>query len=79
VDSDNVGLGNVVVVLISPSGAVMASTTDNEGNYSFKVAPSQKTYRIIPSKEGYSFNPIDRAFAGLIDDQREINFVGSKP
>jgi tetratricopeptide (TPR) repeat protein len=78
VDSDNVGLGNVVVVLISPSGAVMASTTDNEGNYSFKVAPSQKTYRIIPSKEGYSFNPIDRAFAGLIDDQRQINFVGSK-
>ena len=79
VDSDNVGLGNVVVVLISPSGAVMASTTDNEGNYSFKVAPSQKTYRIIPSKEGYSFNPIDRAFAGLIDDQRDINFVGTKP
>lgn len=79
VDSDNVGIGNVVVVLISPSGAVMAATTDNEGNYSFKVAPSQKTYRIIPSKEGFSFNPIDRAFAGLIDDQREINFVGTKP
>ncbi|HJU91424.1 MAG TPA: TPM domain-containing protein [Pyrinomonadaceae bacterium] len=78
VDSDNVGLGNVVVVLISPSGAVMASTTDNEGNYSFKVAPSAKTYRIIPSKEGYNFNPIDRAFAGLIDDQKEINFVGSR-
>ena len=79
VDSNNVGIGNVVVVLISPSGTVMASTTDNEGNYSFKVAPSQKTYRIIPSKEGFSFNPIDRAFAGLIDDQREINFVGTKP
>ena len=78
VDVDNVGLGNVVVVLISPSGSVMASTTDNEGNYSFKVVPSQKTYRIIPSKEGYSFNPIDRAFVGLIDDQRDINFVGSK-
>jgi len=79
VDSDNAGLGNVVVVLISPSGAVMASTTDNEGYYSFKVAPAQKTYRIIPSKEGYNFNPIDRAFAGLIDDQRDINFVGTKP
>ncbi len=43
------------VVLISPSGAVMAATTDNEGNYSFKVAPSQKTYRVIPSKDGYTF------------------------
>lgn len=78
-DSNNLGLSDVVVVLISPSGAVMASTTDNEGNYSFKVAPSQKTYRVIPSKDGYTFTPIDRAFAGLIDDQREINFVGSKP
>ena len=79
VDSDNVGLANVVVVLISPSGAVMASTTDNEGNYSFKVAPSQKTYRVIPSKDGYTFTPIDKAFVGLIDDQKDINFVGSKP
>ncbi|HJU93241.1 MAG TPA: carboxypeptidase regulatory-like domain-containing protein, partial [Pyrinomonadaceae bacterium] len=78
VDSDNVGLANVVVVLISPSGAVMAATTDNEGNYSFKVAPSQKTYRVIPSKDGYTFNPIDRPLVGLIDDQKEINFVGSK-
>ena len=79
VDSDKVGLANVVVVLISPSGAVMASTTDNEGYYSFKVAPSQKTYRVIPSKDGYAFTPIDRAFTGLIDDQKDINFVGSKP
>jgi len=79
VDSDKVGLSNVVVVLISPSGAVMASTTDNDGYYSFKVAPSQKTYRVIPSKDGYAFAPIDRAFTGLIDDQKEINFIGTKP
>ena len=78
-DSNKVGLANVVVVLISPSGAVMASTTDNDGNYSFKVAPSQKTYRVIPSKDGYSFAPIDRAFAGLYEDQKEIDFVGSRP
>ncbi|HZM99713.1 MAG TPA: tetratricopeptide repeat protein, partial [Pyrinomonadaceae bacterium] len=79
VDSDKVGISNVVVVLISPSGAVMASTTDNDGYYSFKVAPSQKTYRVIPSKDGYAFTPIDRAFTGLIDDQKEINFIGTKP
>ena len=79
VDADKVGLGDVVVVLISPSGAVMASTTDNEGYYSFKVAPSQKTYRVIPSKDGYAFTPIDRTFAGLIDDQRDIDFVAKKP
>lgn len=78
-DSNNAGLANVVVVLISPSGAVLASTTDTEGNYLFTVAPSQKTYRVIPSKDGYTFAPIDRAFAGLIEDQSEIDFVGSKP
>ena len=78
-DADKVGLGDVVVVLISPSGAVLASTTDNQGYYSFKVAPSQKTYRVIPSKDGYTFTPIDRAFAGLIDDQKDIDFVGTKP
>ena len=79
VDSNNVGLADAVVVLISPSGTVLASTTDNKGNYSFTIAPSQKTYRMIPSKEGYKFAPIDRTFSGLFEDQREIDFVGSKP
>lgn len=79
VDSNQAGLANVVVVLISPSGSVLASTTDNEGKYSFTVAPSQRSYRVIPSKDGYTFAPIDRAFAGLFEDQKEIDFVGSKP
>ena len=78
-DENKVGLADVVVVLISPSGAVMAATTDNEGNYSFKVAPSQKTYRVIPSKGGYTFAPIDRTFPGLYEDQKEIDFVAAKP
>lgn len=79
VDSDNVGLADATVVLISPGGTVLASTTDNKGNYSFTIAPSQKTYRVIPSKDGYKFTPIDRTLAGLFEDQREIDFVGSKP
>jgi hypothetical protein len=78
-DATKAPLANVVVVLISPSGSVIASTTDSEGNYSFTVAPSQKTYRIIPSKEGYSFTPLDKSFAALIDDQRDVDFVGVKP
>jgi hypothetical protein len=79
VDSNKVGIPNVVVVLISPSGTVLASTTDNEGNYSFTVAPSQKTYRVIPSKEGYTFAPIDRTLPGLFEDLKEIDFVAAKP
>ena len=78
-DANKVGIANVTVVLISPSGSVLAATTDNEGNYSFKVAPSEKTYRVIPSKDGYAFTPLDRALPGLFDDLKEIDFVGSKP
>jgi tetratricopeptide (TPR) repeat protein len=78
VDANKVGIANVTVVLISPSGSVMAATTDNEGNYSFKVAPSEKTYRVIPSKDGYTFTPIDRALPGLFEDLKLIDFVGMK-
>lgn len=76
---DQAPLANATVVLISPSGSVIAATTDSEGHYSFTVAPSQKTYRVIPSKDGYSFAPLDRTFAALIDDQRNVDFVASKP
>jgi tetratricopeptide (TPR) repeat protein len=79
VDANKVGIGNVTVVLISLSGSVMAATTDNEGNYSFKVAPSEKTYRVIPSKDGYTFTPIDRALPGLFEDLKDIDFVAGKP
>jgi uncharacterized membrane protein YgcG/tetratricopeptide (TPR) repeat protein len=79
VDSNNVGLADATVVLISPSGTVLASTTDNKGNYSFTVAPSQKTYRVIPSKEGYTFAPVDRTLPNLFEDKKEIDFLGSKP
>jgi hypothetical protein len=33
-------MANVTVVLISPSGSVLAATTDTEGYYSFTAAPS---------------------------------------
>ena len=78
-DANKVGLANVTVVLISPSGSVLAATTDTEGNYSFNVAPSQKTYRVIPSMDGYIFAPVDRTFAGLLDDHKDVDFVGTKP
>ena len=77
-DANKAPLSNVTVVLISPSGSVLAATTDSEGNYSFTVAPSQKTYRVIPSKDGYSFAPLDRTFAALIDDQRDVDFMATR-
>jgi tetratricopeptide (TPR) repeat protein/uncharacterized membrane protein YgcG len=79
VDANKAGIPNATVVLISPLGTVITATTDNDGVYTFRVAPSQKTYRMIPSANGYTFTPIDRTLPSLFDDLRDIDFVGSKP
>jgi tetratricopeptide (TPR) repeat protein len=79
VDANKVGIPNATVVLISPLGSVITATTDNDGVYTFRVAPSQKTYRMIPSKEGYTFAPIDRTLPSLFEDLKDIDFVASKP
>jgi tetratricopeptide (TPR) repeat protein/uncharacterized membrane protein YgcG len=75
--SDN-PIANVVVVFISPLGTVLAATTDEQGNYSFTVAASTSTrsYRIIPSRDGFTFDPIDKTLPVVNDDQKELNFVG---
>jgi hypothetical protein len=75
--SDN-PLANVVVVLISPLGTVLASTTDDQGNFSFTVATSSvpRSYRIIPSKDGLAFEPVDRVLPIGSDDAKDMNFVG---
>jgi hypothetical protein len=71
-------IANVVVVLISPQGTVLASTSDEQGKYSFKVAPSTSTrsYRIIPSKDGVTFEPVDRVLTDVSDNQKGLDFVG---
>jgi tetratricopeptide (TPR) repeat protein/uncharacterized membrane protein YgcG len=71
-------IASVVVVLISPQGTVLAATTDEQGNYSFTVAPSAAphSYRIIPSREGLTFEPVDRTLPVVNDDVRELDFVG---
>jgi uncharacterized membrane protein YgcG/tetratricopeptide (TPR) repeat protein len=76
-DSNGNGISNVVVVLISPQGTVLASTTDDKGNYSFTVATAAtaRSYRIIPSKDGFAFDPIDRILAVVSDDLGELDFV----
>lgn len=79
VDASKTGIADVAVVLISPSNVVLTATTDNQGYYSFKVAPSQKTYRVLASKDGYTFTPVDRTFTTLFEDLKVVEFVGSRP
>jgi tetratricopeptide (TPR) repeat protein/uncharacterized membrane protein YgcG len=78
-DSTGNPLANVVVVLISPQGTVLASTTDEQGNYSFTVASSTATqsYRVIPSKDGFAFEPVDRVLPLANDDMKQMDFVGT--
>lgn len=78
-DAAGSGIGNVVVVLISPRGSVLASTTDTEGNFTFTVSPSEKPFRILPSKEGFTFAPIDKTLIISIDDVKDVEFVGATP
>ena len=74
-DAANNPIANVVVVLISAHGAVLTSTTDTEGNYSFKVAPSEQGYRLIPSKDGFTFEPLDRVLIDATNDWRRMDFT----
>ncbi len=78
-DAQGNSLGNVVVVLISPQGTVLAATTDEQGNYSFTVAASSaaRGYRLIPSKEGYVFEPADKILQITGADAKDADFVGS--
>jgi uncharacterized membrane protein YgcG/Flp pilus assembly protein TadD len=77
-DASGNPIANVVVVLISPQGTVLAGTTDEQGNYSFTVAASSAThsYRIIPSREGFTFDPVDKTVPVVNDDLKELDFVG---
>jgi len=77
-DSSNNPITNAVVVLISAQGAVLTSTTNAEGNYSFTVAPSTPGYRIIPSREGFTFEPVDRVLIGVTDDWKRMDFTGTR-
>lgn len=76
-DAAGNGIANVVVVLISPRGSVLASTTDSEGNYSFTVSPSEKPFRVLPSRDGFSFTPLDKILVMTAEDQKDVDFVGA--
>jgi tetratricopeptide (TPR) repeat protein/uncharacterized membrane protein YgcG len=75
-DASGAGIANVVMVLISPRGTVLSSTTDVDGTYSF-VVTAAPGYRLIPSKEGFTFAPTDKVLTGMMEEQRVVDFVGA--
>jgi hypothetical protein len=76
-DDANNALANVVVVLISTQGTVLTTTTDKSGNYSFTVAPSDHGFRIIPSRDGFTFEPVDKVLSRVSGEVKDLNFVGT--
>ena len=74
-DVNSTPVANVVVVLISPQGTVLASTTNEQGIFTFKVARSEHSYRLIPSKDGFTFDPVDKVLASAAEDTKGLNFV----
>ena len=74
-DVNSTPVANVVVVLITPQGTVLASTTNEQGIYSFKVAASSQSYRLVPSKDGFVFDPVDKVLANASGDSKGLNFV----
>ena len=76
-DSQNNPLANVVVVLISAQGTVLASTTDDQGKYSFTVASSTRSYRVIPSKDGFTFEPADKVLPDVSENLKDLDFIGA--
>ena len=78
-DAEGKAIANAVVVMISPKGSVVATTTDSTGNYSFVVTPSEKPVRILPSKEGFVFAPVDKTIVIFSEDKKDIDFVGTQP
>lgn len=76
-DASNNVLANVVVLLISSQGTVLTTTTDDLGNYSFTVAPSDHGFRIIPSRDGFTFEPVDKLLPAVSADVKDLNFIGT--
>jgi hypothetical protein len=40
---------------------------------------SEKPVRILPSKEGYVFAPVDKTIVIFSEDKKDIDFVGTPP
>ncbi|HYE16389.1 MAG TPA: SBBP repeat-containing protein [Pyrinomonadaceae bacterium] len=52
-------------------------TTGANGFYSFTDIPAGDTRKIIPSKAGYNFTPVDRTYTSIAADITDFDFTGA--
>ena len=56
------------------SGGIRTVTSDSSGNYSITV-PYGWGGRVIPSKTGFVFSPVDRTYANVVTNQTAQNYT----
>ncbi len=67
-----------VNVEIVRNGSIHDSTTTNaSGDYSFTSLIDSDNYLITPTKEHYTFAPVDRTYLNLSNDINNAHFVGT--
>jgi len=71
---NGIGIKDVTVYLTGSKNTTY--TTDINGYYEFLNLPSGN-YTVTPSKSGYSFEPSNRSYSQLSNNQENQNFIGS--
>jgi hypothetical protein len=70
------GLVGVIMTLTNATLS-LTTTTANDGTYSFGNLPIPASYKVKPSKTGYTFSPSDIVLYNLSTHQHDVNFIGS--
>ncbi|HWT03643.1 MAG TPA: SBBP repeat-containing protein [Pyrinomonadaceae bacterium] len=67
------GLRGVTVTLEGPQSRT--ALTDRDGRYVFADLVAGLDYTVTPSKGGLTFDPVQRTFNGLGENQADVNFM----
>ena len=70
--SGNTGVGGATLIY----GYGLFTIADNNGNYSINVSPGWSG-TIVPSKQGYSFDPIKSEYTNLQNDQTNQSYIAT--
>ncbi|MBK9316880.1 MAG: hypothetical protein IPM55_21940 [Acidobacteria bacterium] len=73
--SNGAGLQGVTMTLTGGFGG--QTTTSGNGNYSFNNVTGGYTYTVTPSKSGWSFNPTNRLYPNLSQNQYFADFTAT--
>ncbi len=73
------GIGDVAMVLLSDVVAPQIVLTSGNGSYAFTYAGGSHNLKVIPTKSGFSFNPLAIIFTSTssVDGDKTASFTGT--